>query len=95
VQVTALSGARLSDEEALAQAARLWQRDTDAWELLVRHDVVRALPQAVPPLEPSRSSTAGGGLFVCGDHRTTPSIQGALSSGTQAADDVVAALGAG
>jgi glycine/D-amino acid oxidase-like deaminating enzyme len=95
VQVTALSGARLSDEEALAQAARLWQRDTDAWELLVRHDVVRALPRAVPPLEPSRSSAAGGGLFVCGDHRTTPSIQGALSSGTQAADDVVAALGAG
>jgi glycine/D-amino acid oxidase-like deaminating enzyme len=95
VQVTALSGAGLSDEAALAQAARLWQRDTDTWELLVRHDVVRALPQAVPPLEPSRSSTAGGGLFVCGDHRATPSIQGALSSGTRAADDVVAALGAG
>ncbi|WP_286689311.1 hypothetical protein [Aeromicrobium sp. REDSEA-S38_B2] len=79
---------------ALAQAARLWGTDVDAWELLVRHDVVRALPRAVPPLEPARRADVGGGMFVCGDHRETPSIQGALASGVRAAQDVAAAVGA-
>jgi glycine/D-amino acid oxidase-like deaminating enzyme len=94
VQVTALAGAGLSDAAALAQAARLWGTDVDAWELLVRHDVVRALPRAVPPLEPARRADVGGGMFVCGDHRETPSIQGALASGVRAAQDVAAAVGA-
>lgn len=94
VQVTALAEAQLSDEAALAQASRLWRTDVDAWHLLVRHDVVRALPRAVPPLDPARPSQLGDGLFVCGDHRSTPSIQGALASGLRAADEVATALGA-
>lgn len=94
VQVTALAEAQLSDEAALAQASRLWRTDVDAWHLLVRHDVVRALPSAVPPLDPARPSQLGDGLFVCGDHRSTPSIQGALASGLRAADEVATALGA-
>ncbi len=93
VQVTALSGSGLSDQQALAQAARLWQRDTGAWELLVRHDVARALPRAAPPLHLRRTSAVGDGVFVCGDHRETPSIQGALASGLRTADEVAATLG--
>jgi hypothetical protein len=94
VQVTALAGSGLTDAGALAQAARLWRTDVGGWELLVRHDVVRALPRAVPPLHLRRPSTVGGGVFVCGDHRETPSIQGALASGTRTADEVAASLGA-
>lgn len=94
VQVTALAGAGLSDDAALAQAARLWRTDVGGWDLLVRHDVVRALPRAVPPLRLQQPSDAGGGVLVCGDHRETPSIQGALASGTRVADDVATALGA-
>lgn len=94
VQVTALAGAGLSDAAASAEAARLWRTDVGAWDLLVRHDVVRALPTAVPPLHLGRPAGAGGGVFVCGDHRETPSIQGALASGVRAADEVADALGA-
>ena len=94
VQVTALAGAGLSDAAASAEAARLWRTDVGAWDLLVRHDVVRALPRAVPPLHLGRPAGVGGGVFVCGDHRETPSIQGALASGVRAADEVADVLGA-
>jgi glycine/D-amino acid oxidase-like deaminating enzyme len=93
VQVTTLAGAGLSDAAALAEAGRLWRADTDGWDLLVRHDVTRALPRSIPPLDLRRPSDLGGGVFVCGDHRDTPSIQGALSSGRRAGDDVAAVLG--
>ena len=92
VQVTTLAGAGLTDAAALAEAGRLWRTDVDGWDLLVRHDVVRSLPRAAPPLDLRRPSDVGGGVFVCGDHRDTPSIQGALASGQRAAGDVVTAL---
>lgn len=94
VQVTTLAGAGLSDAGALAEAGRLWRTGTDGWDLLARHDVVRALPRAVAPLDLRRPSDLGGGVHVCGDHRDTPSIQGALASGQRAAEEVIEALGA-
>jgi hypothetical protein len=36
----------------------------------------------------------GEGLFVAGDHRDSPSIQGALASGWRTAGAVLASLGA-
>ena len=36
----------------------------------------------------------GGGMFVCGDHRDTASIQGALFSGRRAARAALAHLAA-
>lgn len=92
VQVTALTGAGLTDAEARTEAARLWRTDLADWDLLVRHDVARALPPARPPLDPQRPVDLGAGLFVCGDHRDTPSIQGALSSGRRTALAVVESL---
>jgi predicted NAD/FAD-dependent oxidoreductase len=40
-----------------------------------------------------RPVALGDGVFVCGDHRDTPSIQGALVSGRRAAAAVHEALG--
>ncbi|GGG20686.1 oxidoreductase [Rhodococcoides trifolii] len=94
VQVTTLAAAGLTDDAALAQARRLWGVDTSEWNLLVRHDVTRALPKSTPPLQARQPVDLGDGLFVCGDHRDTPSIQGALVSGRRAASAVIAALGA-
>jgi phytoene dehydrogenase-like protein len=60
--------------------------DTGDWDLIARHHIPRALP-AFAPLTPLRSSVdLGDGLFVCGDHRDTPSIQGALVSGNRTAE---------
>lgn len=45
-----------------------------------------------PPLEVRSPVTLGDGVFVCGDHRDTASIQGALVSGQRAAEAVNAHL---
>jgi predicted NAD/FAD-dependent oxidoreductase len=39
-----------------------------------------------------RPVALGDGVFVCGDHRDTPSIQGAMASGARAARAVLGAL---
>ena len=54
-----------------------------------------AQPAAIPPLEHRRPVDLGGGLFVCGDHRDTPSIQGAMASGARTARAVLRTLRAG
>lgn len=51
-----------------------------------------AQPAALPPLQLRRPVDLGHGLFVCGDHRDTPSIQGAMASGARAARAVLRAL---
>jgi hypothetical protein len=51
-----------------------------------------AQPAAVPPLQLRRPVALGGGLFVCGDHRDTPSIQGAMASGRRTARAVLREL---
>jgi glycine/D-amino acid oxidase-like deaminating enzyme len=70
---------------------QLWSADTSGWERIATCTIPRALPAMTPPAPLRRSVHAGpptSGLFVCGDHRDTPSIQGALVSGRRAADAV-------
>ncbi len=93
VEVTTLAAAELTDAQARAEAGRLWSTDASGWDLLVRHDIPRALPVTSPPLDPRRPVQRDECVFVCGDHQDTPSIQGALVSGRRAADAVVRALG--
>jgi hypothetical protein len=54
--------------------------------------VTGAQPAAVPPLQLRRPVDLGDGLFVCGDHRDTPSIQGAMASGARTARAVLRTL---
>ena len=61
-------------------------------EHLTTTTVTGAQPAALPPLQYRRPVDLGGGLFVCGDHRDTPSIQGAMASGARCARAVVRAL---
>ena len=62
------------------------------WKPLGNYRVERALPE----FEPGRHRPDGepprldSGVFICGDHRETPSIQGALVSGRKAARAVLA-----
>lgn len=57
------------------------------------HEVVDALPRRDLPLRTRRPVDLGDGLVVVGDHRDTPSIQGALVSGRRGAGAVLAHLG--
>jgi phytoene dehydrogenase-like protein len=72
--------------------ARLYQTSTRDWELLGAYPILRALPAFPAGLPLRRPVRLGPGRFVCGDHRDTPSIQGALVSGRRAAAAVLADL---
>lgn len=72
---------------------RLYGRPTADWTHLATVSVPEALPAAPPPQGRLRKPVAlGEGLFVAGDHRDSPSIQGALASGWRAAGAVLAEL---
>jgi phytoene dehydrogenase-like protein len=62
------------------------------WRLLRVDRIPFALPPADPPTmyQPRRPVRLAEGLFVCGDHRDQPSIEGAITSGLRTADAVAA-----
>ncbi|MFJ9898374.1 NAD(P)/FAD-dependent oxidoreductase [Streptomyces sp. NPDC091280] len=62
--------------------------DTSGWELLTVRTVGEALPVMEPGLPLNRRTRLAAGRYVCGDHRATGSVQGALASGARAARDV-------
>ncbi|MEV4614229.1 FAD-dependent oxidoreductase [Kitasatospora sp. NPDC049258] len=73
--------------------AELYGTGTADWEFLsVRHqpDAVPAMP---PPHNVRRPVRLLAGLYTCGDHRDTSTVQGALVSGRRAAQAVLSDLG--
>ncbi len=73
-----------------AQLRGWWGPQVDRWEHLRTYRIEHGQPDQAPPFRPRRRVTLGGGLFVCGDHRDTGSIQGALFSGRRAAEAILA-----
>lgn len=60
---------------------------------LLRTDVIpHGQPDQRPPLRIKQRVSLGQGLFVCGDHRDTASIQGAMFSGERTAQAVLHSL---
>ncbi|MBQ0903891.1 FAD-dependent oxidoreductase [Micromonospora sp. U21] len=94
---TSVVGPTAPSEPAVrAELTRLYGRSTADWTHLTTVAVPDALPAAPPPQGRLRKPvTLGEGLFVAGDHRDSPSIQGALTSGWRAAGAVLAELRAG
>jgi phytoene dehydrogenase-like protein len=74
------------------EVARLHDVAAADLEHLTTVTVTGAQPAALPPLRHRRPVELGGGLFVCGDHRDTPSIQGAMASGRRTAAAVLRTL---
>jgi hypothetical protein len=93
---TSVLGAGDAGVEAAVRSrlAVLYQADTADWEHLATYTVEGALPAMLPPWPLSRGSRVGPGRYVCGDHRATGSVQGALASGARAAREVLAATSA-
>ncbi|HWJ11281.1 MAG TPA: NAD(P)/FAD-dependent oxidoreductase [Nocardioides sp.] len=94
VATSLVHGAQDSFDEAAVRAhlAVLYDTSTTGWEHVATYDVPQALP-AMPAPHTFRKPVRLGGLYVCGDHRDTSSIQGALVSGERAARAVRADLG--
>jgi phytoene dehydrogenase-like protein len=70
-----------------------WGPEVDDWRHLRTHSIPHGQPHQPPPFRPKQTIVVGDGLFVCGDHRDTPSIQGALFSGRRCGEAVAASLG--
>ncbi len=79
-----------------AHLSRLYGVDTSRWEPVAAYEVVDALPSQAPPMGRLRKAVRlEPGLYVCGDHRDSASIQGALVSGRRAATAVLQELNHG
>ncbi|MCD9622979.1 NAD(P)/FAD-dependent oxidoreductase [Rhabdothermincola salaria] len=77
------------------QMLRWFGPGVEEWEVL-RVDVIRhGQPDQRPPLDPRQPVAVGERRYVCGDHRDTASIQGALVSGRRAARQVCLDIGSG
>jgi phytoene dehydrogenase-like protein len=76
-----------------ARLATMYQADTSGWEHLATYTVDGALPAMTAPHLLSRECRVGPRRYVCGDHRATGSVQGALASGARAAREILAAGG--
>lgn len=64
--------------------------DASGWTSVIRHEVADALPVQPAPLIVRRPARNPHGLWLCGDHRDTASIQGALVSGRRVAEAISA-----
>ncbi|MFC8349849.1 NAD(P)/FAD-dependent oxidoreductase [Streptomyces sp. NPDC057280] len=88
---TSVLGADTDGREKTVRAAlaEAYGTDTSGWDLLTVRTIVDALPVMPPPLPLSRTTRVGPGRHVCGDHRATGSVQGALASGARAARELL------
>ncbi len=57
----------------------------DGWDLLRTDEIAHAQPRLLPGEDLPARSRLDSGVFVAGDHRSNPSINGALDSGRRAA----------
>jgi phytoene dehydrogenase-like protein len=87
-------GTGLTVEDSVREQLTGWfGAGVHRWRHLRTDHIDHAQPQQAPgSLEPSeRPVRLASGLFVCGDHRDTASIQGAMVSGRRAAEAVLSA----
>ncbi len=68
-----------------------WGSSVDEWTHLRSYRIPHGQPDQSPPFSPKKNVHLRDNLFICGDHRDTASIQGALYSGRRCADAVITA----
>jgi glycine/D-amino acid oxidase-like deaminating enzyme len=87
-------GGAATEADVRGHLGLLYGADTRRWEAVGHYPIAEALPAMTPGTGLRRPVHFADGRYVCGDHRDTPSIQGAMVSGHRAAKAVLADLGA-
>jgi len=92
--VAALPGIADGDIESMArtQLRSWWGAQVDGWSHLATYRIPHGQPGQRPPFSPKQAVALPDGRFVCGDHRDTASIQGAMYSGRRCAETVTRTL---
>jgi phytoene dehydrogenase-like protein len=90
----ALPGITDGDLEAMSrqQLRSWWGPQVDGWKHLRTYVINHGGPEQKPPFSPKQRVDLGNGQFVCGDHRDTGSLQGAMFSGRRCGEAVVRSL---
>ena len=85
--------ARAVEDAVRAQLETWFGPAVRSWRHLRTYRILHAQPEQLPPAldTPERPVRLGPGLYVCGDHRDTASIHGAMVSGRRAAAALLAA----
>jgi phytoene dehydrogenase-like protein len=99
ISATVVGNSQVPADELLAavrqQLTAWFGRDVQAW----RHLRTDWIPNALPTQTPSsggvgaKETLVQPGLYVCGDHRDSASINGALASGRRVAEAIVKSFG--
>jgi phytoene dehydrogenase-like protein len=89
--VAALPGEVGDDLESVARTTfeSWWGPSVADWDVLQVYRIEHGQPTQRTPFSPTAPVRLDDGLFVCGDHRDTASIQGALYSGRRCAAAVL------
>jgi len=79
---------QVMETQVRLQLKRWYGLVTEEWRLLRIYRIQHGLPAmaSVPKRQPARVAP---GLYVCGDHRSMPSMQGAMESGRLAAEALI------
>lgn len=78
-----------SESEIRRHLSAIWKRSSKEWELVSKYEIKQSLPLhgVAKPIESVVEIKQN--LFVIGDHRETPSQQGAMHSGRRAAEKIL------
>lgn len=76
-------------EQRVSAQLRGWFGELDGWNTLRVDRIAHAQPGQKPPFGPKKRVRLDDGLWVCGDHRDTGSIQGAMYSGRRTAEAIL------
>jgi phytoene dehydrogenase-like protein len=76
------------EDVARKQLHTMFGSQVESWRHLRTYRIAHGQPDQSPPFTPKKRQHLDNGIFVCGDHRDTASIQGALFSGRRCADSV-------
>jgi len=82
----------VSESDIRGELAAWFGGDVSSWELLRVDDIGHAQPRHLPGEALPAPVKLDSGLWVAGDHRMNPSINGALQSGRAAARSVLSSL---
>jgi phytoene dehydrogenase-like protein len=77
------------ERETRAQLALWFGADVARWSVVGGYPIAHALPLCTHAEWQQSNPRLMEGVYVCGDSRETPSIQGALASGRRAAESVL------
>lgn len=81
------------EAEVRGHLSRWIGNEVQSWETLRIDRIMHGHPDQRAPLQARQRVNLGDGLWVCGDHRDTASIQGALFSGRRTGEAIAASLG--